>query len=1844
MSPGSSIGRVVAGRYRIVAPIGSGGHGVVDLAEDLLNGGRRVALKRLEGIVGAGDPEPAADHLRWFRHPRWAEVLDEGRLDAHGRFQVLRYVEGASLDHVGLPLPTDEVLAFLEDGARVLGALHARGLIHYDVTPGNFLREERGGKVVFTLTDGGLANLGPVKGIARGTVRFMAPEVADGAPHDHRVDLYALGLVAFRLATGRDPWTGGAGDVLGGRRREAAPSIRAARTDADPRLESIVAALLERDPNRRVPDAAALLALLVEAGRSTAGAPLEGEFIASAESGFVFGREREIERFRIACRALLGVAPSAALPTAPVGAPTDGEPTAALADNVLLVCGAAGSGGTRLVREYGAIARAEGVALLTLSGREGAADRRGPLRRMADGIALLTGQDDPLATTGRADQREGRDDATAGDDVRGTERFIALCDRTAEKTPLVLVVEDFEEFPASAQEAIRVLARHLLSRSEHPDGRAPSKVLLVVDHGAEDPQAFLLPDAVDPRRPVQALKPLTVESIRAIAADRFAGLEPVAEDVETVRAVSEGLPGLVVAVLAQARERGDLRRDGAVWIWNASSTPSYALDRRVSASQARALASLSPAAREVAQYLALLEVPVPEEFLLQLCSREAIDEFTASCLASVSLEGASRRMAMAGRGLSLSRSQQSNERHACVELSHRLRRRTCLRWPELQIERARILASFANPNRALTALSVALDGLRPVHLTRALTVCVAIMPSANRALARSTTRARLLALLSRSTTSHTTALADGLLAAELASTQASTDASLKLADYFLSIRDTVRAVSLVRHLNSRLTSDQDSPQIRAELAIVELRSAAIQGASATNDVHRRSALAALRRLVGGSRRLRADLLAHLSMASARAAAYRGAHTRAIALSHRAARLARRAGRLDISAAALNNMSISSLAVGDHGGALRALRRSLRIREALCDVRGAVVASQNLGRLLAHSGSLIEAAAAFSRSFGVATRHAMTGVATAALMSLSELQDKLGSAHLARTTITRAARAALGTGSVPFFPILYTRLAELSWATDHAALPRELDDLGAASEQTAVLLRYRETISGIARGFKRRPWHRLHAGGGQDFFPDRDLRLALHLLHRLPRVSFARAIPGLPDNKSHLSFPTLARHALHVAASLSLSDGHHVCASLESMAATSAPLPGPSQRLLASLLLAACQRHIGLSDSIDELLLRLSRLATQRGWRTVAARAISMTALGASRRAEFVRAGRLLASVGGSVHLQRSGSAATRTASLREIKEIEHLYRRSAHPSPSTQSGRTLAALIAFAHCADSRTASGSPDSRREQALRAILEFAARTQASPKIEPLLDSLNDFAREITRAERTRIILVDEGNPTEIHVASSSGDSVDGGTQSPFSHTIVRRVLRERTPLLLHDVYGDSDLVQRPSIVAMSLRSILCVPLLRGGNTFGAMYADNSIGAASFDQTDLDVLTAFAVQASAAIENSRLLRDAQRSLADLRAAQERLLNGERLRVMGEMTSGVAHEFNNLLTAILARIQLMGLDSLPDGLRGHLVQVERAALDAANVVRRLQGFSRQQRQGTHQVLDIGVVCSDVVELLRPLWASRRRHGRPPISVRVDVKANLRVSGDRTELREVVTNLVKNALDALNHGGTITVSAAADGRVVRVAVIDDGPGIPSELRERVFTPFFTTKGDRGTGLGLCLCKQIIERHGGTLSLANGPEGGAVAEFSIPTALEPLASGDAGERALEAAGRRSVLVVDDDPNVLSPLCDYLSRSGYRVVGRDGGASALEELQVFDPDLILSDISMPGTDGFELCRRARRLRPNTPIVLMSGQASAVDGAAVAHAGAAGLIAKPFTMRQIVELIEGVPNRA
>jgi CheY-like chemotaxis protein/anti-sigma regulatory factor (Ser/Thr protein kinase) len=245
-------------------------------------------------------------------------------------------------------------------------------------------------------------------------------------------------------------------------------------------------------------------------------------------------------------------------------------------------------------------------------------------------------------------------------------------------------------------------------------------------------------------------------------------------------------------------------------------------------------------------------------------------------------------------------------------------------------------------------------------------------------------------------------------------------------------------------------------------------------------------------------------------------------------------------------------------------------------------------------------------------------------------------------------------------------------------------------------------------------------------------------------------------------------------------------------------------------------------------------------------------------------------------------------------------------------------------------------------------------------------------------------------------------------------------------------------------------------------------------------------------------------------------------------------------------------------------------------------------------------------------------------------------------VIGDATEIREVVTNLLKNAIDAVEGGGTVRVDVGIIESRARITVSDTGVGIPPDILPKLFTPFFTTKGDQGTGLGLCLCQQIVDRHAGTLKVASEVGVGTQISVDLPLANGTLLRTSEGTVAQSAQSQKlSVLVVDDDPNVLSPLCEYLRQFGFSVDPHTNAERALNSLDNLRPDVVLSDVVMPGMDGIQLCRSLQRSHPTLPVILMSGQASAIDSRHVQDIGAAAVVAKPFTMRQIVDLLRALP---
>lgn len=1817
----SPLGRILLGRYRALRLLGAGAHGRAYLAEDLSRGGARVALKIVEGLVGGGQDEPGQEELRWFRHPCWAEVLDDGRFAEYDVFQVTRYVDGPSLDRVAGAQPEAWVWRFLEDGARVLRALHARGLIHYDVTPGNWIVEGPSDAPRFVLTDGGLAHRGPVQGFARGTPLYMAPEVTEDRRHDHRVDLYSLGLVAYRLATGAEPLSGGAGDVLGRRRREPAPHVRARRPDLSEALDQVIAGLLAPDPSERIPTAGHLLERLrarhPELPRLT---PTEAA--EAATGGICLGRDAVRARFS---RVLDGLAQH--LPSGR----TSGAPVSRSQDPVLLLRGPSGSGGTRLARELALLARRSDVPVLVLAGREGAPDPAQPLRHLLEGLEALgaaepaTGADRP----GPAHEPGPRAHA----DARAIEQLVAAVDAAARRTPLLLVVEDLADLPELAQRAVHVLSRHILARAERITGAAPVPVALVVDAGDADTAPCVPPDAQDPERPCAQLGPLSHADLALLAHDRFPGLALAPHDREALARACDGLPGRCVALLAEAFLRGDLAYEGSTVTWDLSRLASYPPASRLPPSVQHALGEIDAPLRSLLQHLALLEGDVTLPVALHVLHALAPERTSlppTPLLAVREAEG-ERVVALASLAVrhALVRDLTAQERRAASSvllpaLDAHPDARNAVDRVALRVALGRMAEALDLAHRERAQRSPEQRVALQAHLRRAVEADPALLstPASRRQVAEVVDRGpdapAVLQALVAALPGDGRELEAVLLTARLA--------------------DEVLDGAVVRKFVERHTrSDTTDLPRRAELLVLLTRLCHMQrswDAAA-------EALAAARRLIrslGPVKRAHPGLLAQFLKTEAILLSTNRRLDRALRGLTWARRLAYRVRNQRLYSEVLNNLGILHAERGEKLTARTRIERALRLRRAQGDLVGATRLQINLGRVHRSSANPARAASCFNEAASLASRHGLNVFLVDALRELASTIDMQHSTQPAIECLRRALRVAERSGiEARMMPVV-----------------RELAPGAAAAGHGEAIL---EAVRAAASAARRRTSHDARATFhmtlatiaavlGQDCAARVSVSRALrhagalppHIRTQLYAVSSLADVPRRKAPRCDRPTPGAAdRASLRTAVRLAWTTSRG-----GSYKPVKLPMPTPLAQLEAN------DRRLCVALALKAIP-RASPAPAPDYWKALEALLESTS--------EKVLLSRLLALHTRTDNQQSPGARAqtySRAVALLPV-DLQGLPRRLASPPlehlalaptpdlPMGAGGAWLRELHASAHrrLLDAGRAP-EQDSRRADALHQVLAVTAQMEAGVSLDALLHTITRNAVQITSAQRACVVLVDAQDGLQMRVASSVTPLGQELKTHELSNTVLRRVLANRKPLLMHDAFGDEELLGRPSVTALSLRSILCVPMLRNGEMYGVMYADSASAAGSFDQVDLEVLSLFAEQAAAAIATNRMVTKLQTAYADLRNMQDRLVRSERLRVIGEVSSGVAHEFNNLLTAILARVQLMSLTADEPEQRQHLGLIEKATLDAAGVVKRLQSFSREQRTSKFQQLLLGELCNDAVEFLRPLWSTRRRHGRPSIHVRLSCPPGLHVRGNPTELREVLTNLLKNAVEALNEkGGVIQVTGHADAEWAEVRVQDDGPGIAPDVLPNLFSPFFTTKGEGGTGLGLCLSQRIAEQHGGELHLTSSPGRGTVASLRVPL-LPPPASGrtrGAGAGVSDTATPRElrVLIVDDDADVLRPLCAYLERSGYNVSAAQDGREALQVIPTQVPDVLLSDIGMPNMDGLELCRQARALRPDLPVVLMSGWASEVDPATAQAVGAKALLAKPFAMQQVTDLL-------
>jgi signal transduction histidine kinase len=518
---------------------------------------------------------------------------------------------------------------------------------------------------------------------------------------------------------------------------------------------------------------------------------------------------------------------------------------------------------------------------------------------------------------------------------------------------------------------------------------------------------------------------------------------------------------------------------------------------------------------------------------------------------------------------------------------------------------------------------------------------------------------------------------------------------------------------------------------------------------------------------------------------------------------------------------------------------------------------------------------------------------------------------------------------------------------------------------------------------------------------------------------------------------------------------------------------------------------------------------------------------------------------------------------------------------------------------------------------------------------------------------RAGIGSIMLLDhERQVLRVVAARGLPDDVIDRAEVRVGEGIAGKVVQLGEAVLVEDISTDPRFA-RPNAPQYGSGAFMCLPVRVEDRIIGVVNLAKSAALApspAFSPTDLQFLNTLMTHIAYAVDNARLLQEARlstnrlrRAMEDLRTTQTRMVEGETLRAMGQMASGMAHHVNNLLAVISGRTQLLLVKATQPEMRRPLEIIQRAAFDAAEVVRRVLGFASTQPAPAPAPIDLNEVVHEVVELTRPRWRDEAQMRRVTIEVPLDLRASARVAGEAPALREVVMNLIFNSIDALPSGGTIGISTWDADSWTYCAVADTGVGMDEETRRRALEAFFTTKGPQATGLGLSVAHSVVQRHGGELSLRRNDGNGTVvtlrlpqaAQAAVPVEPEPTAEGTP----------LYILVIDDEQAVREALIDSFAIDGHTVVAAASGAEGLARLAGGGRfDVVVTDLGMPEMTGWDVARAIRTRHPGLPVGLITGWAVALEINDEERRGVDFIIAKPYTIEALRSALVGIQPRA
>jgi len=414
---------------------------------------------------------------------------------------------------------------------------------------------------------------------------------------------------------------------------------------------------------------------------------------------------------------------------------------------------------------------------------------------------------------------------------------------------------------------------------------------------------------------------------------------------------------------------------------------------------------------------------------------------------------------------------------------------------------------------------------------------------------------------------------------------------------------------------------------------------------------------------------------------------------------------------------------------------------------------------------------------------------------------------------------------------------------------------------------------------------------------------------------------------------------------------------------------------------------------------------------------------------------------------------------------------------------------------------------------------------------------------------------------------------------------------------------------------------VNALVAAPLLAESSVFGILLAGRK-QPHSFADSECDFLLQLGEHLALATHQTQLYTVLQQAYEDLRKSQQAMLQQERLRALGQMASGVAHDINNAISPVaLYTESLLDHASLDDNVREALLIIQRAIGDVAKTVARMREFSRpREAQLQLSRINLNDLVLQVIDLTRVRWRDQPQATGHVITLYADLAADLpAILGSDSEIRDALINLVFNAIDAMPQGGAITIRTSCmvespggkyrEREAVWLEVIDDGAGMDEEVRRHCLEPFYSTKGERGTGLGLAMVYGMVQRHNADLEIVSAPGRGTKVRVRFATLGMRIKSSASHSEQVLAAPRR-ILIVDDDPLIIHAMETALSSDGHTVVSAAGGQDAIAAFlqahaQETPFDAVITDLGMPHVDGRQVAAAIKAADPGVQIIMLTG---------------------------------------